>query len=256
MTGVTPGSGSARPVDFDIVRALRRTYLFGDLPPADLEWVAARSTIQQLVPSQAVYRVGEPATHLYVLVAGQLKEGRTTDDGEEYVEEVYEPGGVAGEPGLFAVERDRVVELAATTRSVVAAIARDDLVEFLARHPDVMLKMLEGLAADVRAAVENVIAVGYRTVRQRVAFRLCELAAMHGEPNERGEVRFRVRVTQGVVAGRVAARRESVNRAIAALRVAALVTVDGDELVILDLDGLRAVSGPDRIGHRRNQPAR
>lgn len=253
MTSVTP-DGSTRPVpSVDVVRALRRTYLFADTPPVDLESIARRAAVRRLQASEAVYRVGDRATHLYVLVNGELTEGRTTDEGEEHVEEVFAPGGVAGEPGLFAAERDRVVDLVATTPATVVAIARDDVVDFLGRHPAAMLRMFEGLAADARAAVENLVVFGYRTVRERVAYRLCELAATHGEADAHGTHRFRVHVTQRVVAGLVAARRENVNRAIASLKAAGLVAVERDEIVILDLVGLRSIVGPDRIGHRRNQ---
>lgn len=254
MTDVTPGMAVARgrsePVD--LVRVLRQTYLFSDLPPSDLELLAARVTVRELRPSEAVYRVGDRATHLFVVAAGQLKEGLTTEEGEEYIDEIFGPGGIAGEPGLFAIERDRIVDLTAMTPAVVLAIDRDDLIDFLVRHPAVLLRMVEGLASDTRAMVENIVAFGFRTVRQRVAMKLCELAAIHGELGSRNSIRFRVRVSQGILAGLVAARRENVNRAVASLRTAGLIASERDDMIILDLAGLRAVAGPDRIGHRRN----
>jgi len=55
------------------------------------------------------------------------------------------------------------------------------------------------------------------------------------------------------VAMPTASRRENVNRALATLRRAGLVATEADELVILDLDGLRQAAAVEEPGHRRNR---
>jgi CRP-like cAMP-binding protein len=109
----------------------------------------------QRCPVAGRHGIGEPATALFVVVDGQLKEGLVTADGDEYIGEIFSAGGVAGEPGLFAVERDRVVDLVAMTPVVALAIQRDWLIAFLLRRPATMLRMLEGLATQARSAVEE-----------------------------------------------------------------------------------------------------
>jgi len=258
MTDVTAGarsdaSGSRpAPPELDPIRTLRLTYLFDGLSPAELEPLARSAAIRRFRPGEYVYRIGEAATALYVVANGQLKEGLVTANGDEYIDEVYSAGGVAGEPGLFAVERDRVVDLVAMVPAVVLAIPRDRLIAFLMRHPETMLRMLEGLATEVRAAVEEAANLGYRTVMERVASKLVELAATHGERESAG-VRIRLAISQGTLAALVASRRENVNRALAAFRRAGLMTTEADELVILDLDGLRNEAAAEGPGHRRNR---
>jgi CRP-like cAMP-binding protein len=258
MTGVTggprPATGDAArgPAALDPVQALRRTYLFGDLSAAELEPVADIAFVRRFAPGEYLYRIGEPATALFVVVSGQAKEGLVTADGDEYISEVLTAGGVAGEPGLFAVEHDRVIDLVAMTPVVALVIPRDRVVSFLLRHPAALLRMLEGLATQVRSAVEELANLGYRSVSERVAFKLVELSATHGVAEEAG-IRIRLAISQGTLAALVASRRENVNRALATLRRAGLVATEADELVILDLDGLRQAAMVEGPGYRRNR---
>ncbi|HEY7660613.1 MAG TPA: cyclic nucleotide-binding domain-containing protein, partial [Actinomycetota bacterium] len=99
--------------DLDRVSLLLGTYLFGDLSPAELEPLARATTIRDLVRSERVFNVGDPADAIYVVVSGQLKDTLTTADGDEVVFAVYGPGMIVGEPGFFAPERDRVMAVAA-----------------------------------------------------------------------------------------------------------------------------------------------
>jgi CRP-like cAMP-binding protein len=246
MTDVT-GTATSEPL-----RVLRQAYLFRDLSAAELEPLALAAVTRRFGPGEFVYRVGEPATALIVVADGQLKEGLVTVDGDEYIGEVYSAGGVAGEPGLFAVERDRVVDLVAMTPATVLAIPRDRLVAFLLRHPPTMFRMLEGLATHARTAVEDVAHFGYNTVTERVAIKLVELAGTHGEREAVG-FRIRLSISQGTLAALVASRRENVNRALASLRRAGLVATEADEVVILDLEGLRRAAAVEEPGHRRNR---
>lgn len=240
------------PAGVDSILALRQTYLFGDLSVAELEPLALAALTRRFAPGEYVYRIGEPASALFVVVDGQLKEGLVTADGDEYIGEIFSAGGVAGEPGLFAVERDRVVDLVAMTPVTVLAIQRDRLIAFLLRHPATMLRMLEGLATQARSAVEEAANLGYRTVTERIAFKLVELSGTHGVPDAAG-VRIRLAISQGTLAALVASRRENVNRALASLRRAGLVTTEADDLVILDLEGLHRAAAVEGPGHRRNR---
>ena len=52
---------------------LAQTNFFGRLTPSQLERVAALSTVQDCEAGQQVYRVGDPANQVYVLVHGTVR---------------------------------------------------------------------------------------------------------------------------------------------------------------------------------------
>lgn len=238
----------------DIVSLLLGAYLFRDLNPAELQPLAARCTIHDYARGARVFALGDPATALYVVVKGAIKDCLVTAAGAEAIFEVISSGGVFGEPGLFSVERDRIVDCIAIEPSRVVIIPREALVEFLFIHPPAMSRMLEGLASELRRYALLVADVAYQRIRDRVAAKLLELAMTHGS-FDGPRVRLQLTLSQGLLAGMVEATRENVNRALAELSDAGAVTIARGEYVV-DPRRLRAFATEYALGHRRNRAPR
>ncbi|MDQ6876243.1 MAG: Crp/Fnr family transcriptional regulator [Candidatus Dormibacteraeota bacterium] len=223
----------------DPIRVLLSTYLFQDLSPAELEPLAGAVESREYKRGQYVFRAGDSADCLYVLAAGQIKYSMPTAEGDEWILEVLTAGAVFGEPGLFAPERNRVVDALATRPSRVLAIRRDRLIDFLERHRPAMMRMLEGLAAEVRRTDETVTDIGFAEIRRRIVRKLLELAAQHGHEREDGSLEIALSVPQTTLAGLVGATRENVNRALRALSAEGKVRLVGGRFLVPDLVGLR-----------------
>jgi len=119
----------------DTTKILLGTYLFGDLTPVAAEQIARAARRRAFAKGEAVFRAGDPATAAYVVTAGQFSESWASPDGEQYIYEVYGPSDVFGEPGIFAPERDRIVDITALEPAEVLAISRDDVIAAMSRHP-------------------------------------------------------------------------------------------------------------------------
>jgi CRP/FNR family transcriptional regulator, cyclic AMP receptor protein len=239
----------------DPIRVLLSTYLFQDLSPAALEPLAATMRSQTYRRGEYLFHAGAPADFLHVVAAGRIKNSMTTSDGYEFIFEVVTPGGVFGEPGLFSRERNRLVDAMAMEPSIVFDIRRDQLIDFLHAHQVVMMRILEGLAAQAREPIETVTDVGYSQIRDRVVRKLLLIAAEEGHDrgDEAGEVALSV--SQTTLAGLVGATRENVNRALSSLAAEGELRVVQGRILILDLGALRARAdrGWPQI-HRRNLP--
>lgn len=249
------GTSSSDPTDrpIDVVAVLLSTYLFRDLAPAELEPVVRATRTVRVGRGETVFGVGDTADAIYVVASGQLKEVAVGDDGEEIVFEVFTRGAVEGEPGIFSVERDRVVSMVAMDDSVVLKVARDAVVAMASRQPTVMMRLLEGLATQVRGDVESTMMLVSRRVADRVALKLLELAMTHGRPDV-DATRIRVRLSQSDLAAMTGATRENVNRALAEFMRAGLVHIDGREFVI-DPRRIAEVADATPMRHRRNRLA-
>lgn len=236
----------------DLLLSLRRTYLFEVVPPSALESLLPFSVYRHYGRGEHVYSVGDPATHLPVVAEGKLKQSMPTPDGDELVLEVLQTGGICGEPALFAREGIRIADLIALEPSVVIGIERQALIDFLARHPPAMLRMLEGLAEQVRSTVEDLGALAFWDIRGRLALKLLELASMYGRSSRDG-VRIDMRLSQGTLAGMIGASRENVNRALKTLSASGHILVSGTRIVVTDNEGLRALAGGGHLTtYRRN----
>src|SRR5258708_13303249 len=164
----------------DPVRVLLSTYLFQDLSPAELEPLAKTLNARNYRRGEFVFHVGDPADFLHIVATGQVKYFMTTAAGDEFVHEVLAPGAVFGEPGLFAAERNRVVDAMAMQPSIVMSIRRDRLIDFMQRHRPAMMRMLEGLAGDSRVAVETITHLGYAAIRSPVPPKLLDPSTTPG----------------------------------------------------------------------------
>lgn len=238
--------------DPDVLAVLRQTYLLEVVPPAALESLIPFAVPRGYERDAHVYSVGDAATHLPVVAVGKLKHSIPTPDGDELVLEVVQVGGICGEPGLFAREGIRIADLVALEPSVVIGIEKAGLIEFLTRHPAAMVRMLEGLAEQVRSTVEDLGAIAFQDIRGRLALKLLELAGMYGRSSPSG-VRIDMRLSQTTLAGMIGATRENVNRAMRALSDSGHVRVSGMTIVVPDVDVLRAIAGGGHLAtYRRN----
>jgi CRP-like cAMP-binding protein len=87
------------------------------------------------------------------------------------------------------------------------------VIDFLRDHPELLLKVITRLAADVRRKDEAIAEVAYLDIAGRLANKLLELAASKGRPTPDG-VAIDVPLSQRLLAGMVGAGRENVNRAL------------------------------------------
>lgn len=103
------------------------------------------------------------------------------------------------------------------THAELLVLSRESVIEFVLAHPPVLLRLLEGVAAQARALAEDSARIAYRPIRERLAIKLLELASTHGQPDG-DRIRMALDISQSALAGMIGASRENVNRALRAQR--------------------------------------
>jgi CRP-like cAMP-binding protein len=89
-----------------------------------------------------------------------------TEDGDELGHSFYGPGMVLGEPGYFAAERNRIMAIAAVEPTTVLVLGRTALEPFLRRHPEVVTRVIEGLASVTRTQNRLRLCVGLEPLKR------------------------------------------------------------------------------------------
>jgi CRP-like cAMP-binding protein len=222
----------------DRVALLLGTYLIEDLSPAEVEPLARAAAVRRLVRGEFLFHVGDPAVEICVVASGELKDSIVTEEGEEVVYTVYGTGMVLGEPGFFATEANRIMGILAVEPTTLLVLGRDDLMPFMVRHPQVMVRALEGLASIARTATEYIAALSRMPLRQRLLLRLLELTDRNA-PRADGEA-VTPRISQSTLAAMVGVSRENVNRALAVLSSSGDVRYEGGRYVLPDPERLRS----------------
>lgn len=238
--------------ELDVLTGLSRSYLFEGLDRDDLAPLAASAGVRRLVRGQSLWRLGDAADEIFVVLEGEVKDSVVDVDGNEVVHFVHGPGMTFGEPGFFAVDRHRIVEVIAITSTVLIAMHRRQLVPFMSDHPSVKDRALEGLASSTRWQSTMIAALFRRSLADRVGLRLLEL--LDSSPVRVGGLPATPKISQSTLAGMIGVSRENVNRALATLVADGLVRQDAGRYVIVDEAGLRSRIGRDwPLAQRRDR---
>jgi CRP/FNR family transcriptional regulator/CRP/FNR family cyclic AMP-dependent transcriptional regulator len=200
----------------DPVQVLSRTALFQGIPPEELEPLASAVKVRNYSAGSYIFHEGDPANVLYVVVRGQVKIARLGSAGNEAVFAVLLPGDSFGELTLFDEDPVRSMDAEAMEPTECLTVERQALLAFVERNPAVVRRIIQVLRGYVRQVDESFSEAAFLDIPGRVARKLLDLAAEHGQKTSEG-VRIEMRLTQRTLAGMVAASRENVNRALSRL---------------------------------------
>ena len=158
-----------------VLGCLARSYLFEGLSAEQLAPLADQATTRRLLRGEVLIRVGDRADELYVVLEGEVKDSVVDANGEEVVHFLHGPGMTLGEPGFFAVEHRRIVEVVATAPSVLIRLDRRVLIPFMNRHPVTKDRALEKLASNERWQTTMISSLATKPLADRLVLRLLEL---------------------------------------------------------------------------------
>lgn len=210
----------------------------GALASATLAALRAVGTARRFRPGQVLFHEGDPSDHVALIAAGQVKISATHDTGGETVLAVRGPDDLVGE--LSAIDHlPRSATATAVTPVEAVVVTADAFRAVLTEHPGAALGLLGTVVARLRDADRQRVEFGSQATLPRLARRLVELAELHGRRQPDGAVLIDLPVTQEELAGWVGASRESVARALRALRAARVVATARRAITVLDEDRLR-----------------
>ena len=212
--------------------------MFTGVADVELEQLTRVSRPFELRAGETLWLQGDPADALYVIGVGHLKIYRIGADGQQLVFWIFGPGETTGEPALFLPAGTRGTSSDAVEKTSGLAIPGPALLNFLDTHPLVNRRVLQRLSEMLWDSHGMPSEVALTEIAERVVNKLLDLAAVHGVETN-GSIRIAVRLSQGTLAEMVAASRENVNRALAPLFSARIVSHDLGFFTILDPAGLR-----------------
>jgi CRP-like cAMP-binding protein len=173
-----------------------------------------------------------------VVLEGRVKVVVDTADGREVVLEVRRPGDLLGEfeaidPEMVGRDASNVVLEPVECR----VFSADDFRRFLVAHPAAALELLRVTISRLRAADRRRIEATGLDASHRLARYLVERADAQGDPE------LDIALTQVELASLIASSRESVVRALTALRARGFIETSRRQITVRDLEGLRAYAG-------------
>jgi CRP/FNR family transcriptional regulator, cyclic AMP receptor protein len=187
-------------------RLLDATRLFAALPEEVRAGLRAQLETREYARGEILFRQGDPATEMFVVLDGRIAIATQSGDGREAVVAVLERGGLFGELAIFD-DAPRSADGRALTEASVAVLPYEAIRDALRDRPELLWVMVRLLAERLRATDESLADAVFLDVPARTAKRLLELAD--------GEDQFTIPLTQEELASMIGASRERVNKALA-----------------------------------------
>jgi len=218
---------------------LRSLRLFAGLNDRQLSEIGRHLQRRWFAAGITLYHQGMPGIMLYMIESGTVRLFSAGRAGHEFTHNILGPGEILGE--LPIVDSKHHSGTAVTLLpTVVWILPRADMEALLERYPPVVQAMMQILAARVRLMTTHAESMIFQDVQGRLAREILNLALRHGQPpTGSDEVEIGIPLTQVDLASMVGATRESVNKALTALRAQNLVRVDGTRLIVVNPAGLQ-----------------
>ena len=159
----------------DRIEALRSIPLFAGLEESAIEEIA-RLLIDRRFPKDAViFEDGSVGDYMYLILEGQVKITKMSDDGREKILEILEPGDFFGEMSLLDRE-PRSASVKTTRACLLLALSRQDFLDLLRQNPDVSMEMIRVLSRRVRETDEQIRGLLFERVESRTRRILLRMA--------------------------------------------------------------------------------
>src|SRR5213080_4517765 len=164
----------------DPLELLIKAPIFEGLAPADLEPLRAGIRTRTFARGAYLFREGDPGSHLYMVVEGEVMIGRVGEGGGQVVFAIVGPGEVFGELSMFDDEGERTADAQALKPTVCLVIAKTPLLRFLTVQPKLLLRIIASLSIYIRRKDAAMGDVAFLDISGRVASKLAELADARG----------------------------------------------------------------------------
>ena len=220
-----------------VVNTLRSCQLFTGLAPADLENIAATTTIKSLDKGDYLFHEGDRAHGFYVVQRGAINVHRVNAAGKEQIIHVFRSGESFAEIAL-ASERGYPADARAIESTQVLLVQKEGFLALLKRQPELALRMLGSMSSHLRVLVSQLEDLTLKDVETRLANWLVKRC-----PNPQSEqpARIELTMTKRVLAAELGTVSETFSRTLAKFREQKLLTVKGRTITVLSPVKLHAL---------------
>jgi len=215
---------------------LRRVPIFSELTDTELRFLSERAVPRKYESGEQLFSEGDPCAGLYVIESGNVRIFKSSAGGREQVLAIDGPGSSVAELPVFDGGK-YPASAAAVNELAVLFVSRQDFHSLCLVHPEVALKVLRIVGKRLRGLVAIIEELSFTTVRSRLISLLLKLAREQARSG--GPVTITLPSTNQELAAHIGTVRELVSRNMSRLQAEGLIKIEGREVTIPNLQGLR-----------------
>lgn len=220
------------------VESLRRCALFAHVEDEGLAALVRLMKRRRFRRNEVIFHQGDSGDVLQIVSSGAVKIVLPSPEGEEAIIATLRPGDFFGELALLD-GAPRSTTATAIEPTETLNLPRATFMELHSADPRLQLALLTALAAELRRLTGQVEELHFLDLAGRLAMRLARLARERGSGVE-GRIELDWPYTQSDLASMIGGTRQSVNKLLAGMVHAGLLSIDHDTLVIDDIERLEA----------------
>lgn len=215
--------------------------IFRGLAPRERAEVERLISYNVYPQGQIFHSPNEAGEQLFVLRAGRVRIYKLSPEGRALTLMVLEPVTIFGEMTLVGQWlHDTFAE--AMTECVIGVIGRDTLRRILERYPQVAIAFMELMGQRLRAMENKLADIAFKSVPQRLASVLLNLAGVTADQGDTAVPPSVVRYTHQQLAEMIGSYRETVTKAIGELREAGVIRIEDEAIALTDLAQLQRLA--------------
>jgi CRP-like cAMP-binding protein len=232
----------------------RKLLNFGHLDQADLALLdAVVGKTRTVQPYVDLIAEGDKPGDVHLVLRGFACRYKILQDGRRQIMAYLVPGDLCDLHVYLLDHMDHSVGTLAECQ--VVDVSRSSIQQLLGR-PAIARAMLMGTMVDEGTLREWLVNIGQRQAEPRVAHLLCELLARLRSVGLVSDDRYTLPLTQVELADTMGVTPVHMNRVLQSLRRKSLISLEGDQLTVLNAKGLEQEAGwnPNYL-HLRANPA-
>lgn len=213
---------------------LKRCYLFTHLDDSQFEQVEKMAHELRLRDGQLFFQSGDPATHFFLVIQGQIKLTRLSMQGQEKVIEIITPGQTFAEALMFGEHPEYPVNAVAIGDTYLLRFEAAQFLEILRGSIDTCFRLMGDMSHRLKNLIREIDELTLQSASCRVASFLWKRWQLRAD----GGIGFELQAPKGVIASRLSVTPETFSRILHNFTDQGLIRVDGGRVEVLDEEGL------------------
>jgi len=220
---------------FNIADRLDKHWLFEDRSKSELAMIADKLNTITYPKNSYIFHEHDESDKLYIIIDGEISIETVSIDGKSTVFANLLSGEVFGE--FAAIDSGiRSASARVIRNSVISSMSGDIFKSIIRDFPDMGLKMASVLVSRLRDTNRKLQSVNTETLPHRLVSMMVQLC----KDIETTDI-ITIKLTQKVLADRLSASREKVNKHLQVLQSRDLIRIKRGQLQILNLDRLKSL---------------
>ena len=219
------------------IQALQHCPLFRALSNEQFERLLQDVGSRTLEQGQHLFEAGTQASVFYFLLRGQVKLYRLSPTGQEKVIEIVRPGQTFAEALMFLDIPAYPVSGQALADAEVLEIKNKAFLHLLSQSVEIGLQVMAQLSMRLRGHLNEIDALTLQNASLRLVNYLLYLA--QEVESGAGSAEITLPAAKNIIASRLSIQPETLSRILGNLSGKGLISVDGLNIKVRDLEGLR-----------------